>query len=184
MSLPRISLLIFAVLVVTFTYPASTTFAQTNKASDPAQNPDKTMQQLLTEVRELRLAVQRATTSHTRFQVLIERVRIQQNHQETVSRQLENLRSQFADLKAAKPQMEQQIKEAEELLERTTDPNRRTDLESQIKSMKANFARFGPEEERVRNRELALETDLQNSQQKLNELNSQLDALMNELKGP
>lgn len=50
--------------------------------------------------------------------------------------------------------------------------------------MKANLARFGQEEERLRNREAGLETELQTSQAKLNELNSQLDALMNEMKAP
>src|SRR6266404_8701819 len=50
--------------------------------------------------------------------------------------------------------------------------------------MKADFARIGPEEERLRNREAALESEFQAAQAKLNELNSQMDALMNETKGP
>jgi len=50
--------------------------------------------------------------------------------------------------------------------------------------MKADFARIGPEEERLRNREVALESEFQAAQAKLNELNSQMDALMNETKGP
>jgi hypothetical protein len=36
----------------------------------------------------------------------------------------------------------------------------------------------------LRNREATLDSELQNSQAKLNELNSQLDALFNELKTP
>jgi cell division protein FtsB len=46
--------------------------------------------------------------------MLIERVRVQQAHVDALSRQLENIQSQVADLKAAKPQMEQQIKDAED----------------------------------------------------------------------
>ena len=80
--------------------------------------------------------------------------------------------------------MEQQIKDAEDLLERTTDLNGRSDLESRIKAMKMTLARFGPEDERLRSREAALDSDLQASQAKLNELNGQLDALMNEMKAP
>ena len=161
------------------------TQAQTNQPTDSAQgNYDKTLQQLLAEVRELRLAVQKATVSHTRFQMLIERLRVQQGSVDAASRQLDNLRSQLADMRSAKPQMEQQIKDTEELLERTTDPNGRLDIESRIKSMKAKLTRFAPEEERLRNREVTLESELQNLQAKLNELNSQLDALFNEMKTP
>lgn len=172
--------------VLTFCYGSLTsTHAQTNQATDPAQNNyDKTLQQLIAEVRELRLAVQRATVSYTRFQMLIERVRVQQSSVDTTSRQLDNLRSQLADMRSAKPQIEQQIKDTEELLERTTDPNGRLDIESRIKSMKARLARFTPEEDRLRNREIAVESELQNLQLKLSELNSQLDGLFNEMKSP
>jgi chromosome segregation ATPase len=159
--------------------------AQTNKPADSAQGDrDQTLKQLLTEVRELRLAVQRATFNNTRFQMLIERVRIQQAHVDALSRQLENVHSQAAEMKATKPQMEQQIKEAEDLLDRTPDPNAHAELDSRIKSGKANVARLTQEDERLRNRETALDTELQSAQAKLNELNGQLDALMSELKGP
>ena len=163
----------------------TTTVAQANKPAESVETGyDRTLRQLLAEVRELRLAVQRATVTHTRFQIMIERVRIQQSHVDTSLRQIENLRSQIADLRSAKPQMEQQIKDAEELMERTTDPNGRGDIEHQIKAMKGQLARFATEEERLRTREASLETELQASQAKLNELNSQLDALLNEMKVP
>lgn len=158
--------------------------AQTNQPVDPAPSYEKTLQQLIAEVRELRLAVQRATFSHTRVQMLIERLRLQQSTIDGVGRQMDMVRAQLADLRNAKPQMEQQIKEAEELLERTTDPNGRLDMESRIKPMKATLAQFAPEEDRLRNRQTTLESELQTLQAKLNELNSQLDTLFNEMKAP
>ena len=159
--------------------------AQTNKPADSAQGDrDQTLKQLLSEVRELRLAVQRATVSNTRFQMLIERVRVQQAHADALSRQLESVRSQVAEFKATKPQMEQQIKDAEDLLDQTPDPSAHADLESRIKGGKANLVRLAQEDERLRNRETALDTELQGAQAKLNELNGQMDALMSELKGP
>jgi len=159
--------------------------AQTNKPAQSVQGDrDQTLAQLLAEVRELRLAVQRATVSNTRFQMLIERVRVEQAHVDALSRQVENLNSQLAELKAAKPQMEQQIKDAEDLLDRTADVSAHADLESRIKGGKANLARLTQEDERLRNRETAVDVELQAAQAKVNELNGQLDALMNELKGP
>ena len=116
--------------------------------------------------------------------MLIERLRLQQSTIDGVGRQMDMVRAQLADLRNAKPQMEQQIKETEELLERTTDPNGRVDMESRIKSMKARLARLTPEEDRLRNREVTLESELHNLNAKLNELNSQLDTLFNEMKAP
>ena len=159
--------------------------AQTNKPGDSVQGDrDQTLKQLLTEVRELRLAVQRATVSNTRFQMLIERVRVQQAHVDALSRQLESVHSQVAEFKATKPQIEQQIKDAEDLLDRTPDPSAHADLESRIKGGKASLGRLAQEDERLRNRETALDTEFQGAQAKLNELNGQMDALMSELKGP
>ena len=176
----------FVLCVVAFSYGAPCrVLAQTVKPADSAQaDRDQTLQQLLTEVRELRLAVQRAMVSSTRFQMLIERVRAQQAHVDGLSRQLESVRSQAAEMKAVKPQMEQQIKDAEEMLDRTPDPNTHSDLESRIKVVKANLARVSQEDERLRSRETAIDTELQSAQSQLNELNSQLDLLMNGLKEP
>ncbi len=176
----------FVLCLVTFCCVSPTgAQAQSNKPAGSVQGDrDQTLQQLLTEVRELRLAVQRATVSNTRFQMLIERVRVQQGHIDALSRQLENIHSQVADMKAAKPQMEQQIKDAEDLLDRTPDPNAHAELDSRIKGGKANLARLAQEDERLRNRETAIDTELQAAQAKLNELNGQLDSLMSELKGP
>ena len=171
--------------VLTICYGSSTpTQAQVNQPDAAQSSYEKTLQQLLAEVRALRLAVQRATFSHTRFQVIIERLRLQQSTIDGVNRQMDMVRAQLADLRNAKPQMEQQIKETEELLERTTDPNGRLDIESRIKSMKATLARFAPEEDRLRNRQTTRESELQTLQAKLNELNSQLDTLFNEMKAP
>src|SRR5882762_2707300 len=156
-----------------FIYPTGAQ-AQSNKPAESTQGDrDQTLKQLLTEVRELRLAVQRATVSNTRFQMLIERVRVQQAHVDALSHQLENQHSQVAEMKAEKPQMEQQIKDAEDLLDRTPEPSAHSDLESRIKGGKVNLARLAQEDERLHNRETALDTELQAAQAKLYELNGQ-----------
>lgn len=170
--------------VIAFCFISPTrAFSQTKPAVAPADQ-DQTLQKLLDEVHELRLAVQRATANSTRFQMLIERTRLQQARVDTLTRQLEDIHSQAVDMKSARPQLEQQIKDAEEQLDRTSEPNAHADLDSRIKATKANLTRMAQEEERLRNREAALDGQLQTEQMKLNELNTQLDVLMNELKGP
>jgi chromosome segregation ATPase len=177
-----ISLVIAFAIVCVSSTPTS---AQTrNPAAASQDDHEQTLKQLLTEVRELRLALQRASFSNTRFQMLLERLRVEQTHVDSLRRDLESVRSQLSEFQAMRPRMEQQIKDTEDNLERITDPNAHADFETRLKNMKAEFARFGPEEERLRSREAAMENDFQASQAKLNELNSQLDALMNEMKSP
>ena len=186
MSLVKSLTLAFVLCLVAFCgVSPSRGQAQGNKPAGSVQGDrDPTLQQLLTEVRELRLAVQRATVYNTRFQMLIERARAQQAHVEALSRQLESIHSQVADMRTAKPQMAQQIKSAEDQLDRTAELNAHAELESRITVAKGNLTRLTQEEERLRNREAAIDTELQTAQAKLNELNGQLDALMSELKVP
>ena len=186
MSLIKSLILGCALCLVTFCYVSPTSAqAQSNMTAESTQGDrDQTLKQLLVEVHELRIAVQRATVSNNRFQMLIERVKVQQTHVDSASRELESVRSQLAEVRATKPRLEQQVKDAEDGLDRMTDPNVHAELESRIKAMKGNLARIAPEEERLRNRESTLDNELQAAQSKLNELNGQLDALMSELKVP
>src|SRR5258707_7827463 len=154
--------------------PPTATLAQNNKPAESVQGDrDQTLKQLLVEVHELRIAVQRATVNNNRFQMLIERTRVEQTHVESLRRELEGVRSQLSDLQAMKPRMQQQIRDAEDSLDRVTDPNPHADLEARIKTMKPDFASIAPEEERLGNREAALAREFQPTQAKLNELNSQ-----------
>jgi chromosome segregation ATPase len=162
----------------------SGSLAQTRNSTTATPDTDQTLKQLLTEVHELRMALQRASFSSGRFQMLIERLRVEQAHADSLARDLESVRSQLSELQALKPRIEQQIKDSEDSLDRITDPNSHADLESRIKNMKVERARFDPEEERLHGRETNLDNELQSSQAKISELNGQLDALMNELKSP
>jgi chromosome segregation ATPase len=185
MSLMKSFIFGCAICLVTFCcFCPATVLAQTAKpAQAPQVDHDQTLQQLLREVRELRLVVQRATVNNTRFQMLIERLRIEQARFDAINRQLENLRAQLAELRASKPQMENQIKDAETMLDRTTDPKARAEWEFSIKAAKTNLTKMAAEEDRLADRETSLNAELQAAQAKLNDLNNQLDALMGELKG-
>ncbi len=184
MSLAKAVVLMFVLPIAVCCVLSARTAAQTRNPVTATDDHDQTLKQLLTEVRELRMALQRAAFSNTRFQMLIERLRIEQSHVDSLRRELENVRNQLSELKTVKPRVEQEIKDAETRLDQITDPSAHADFESRIKTMKDNLARVVPEEERLRNREAALDSEFQSSQAKLNELNNQLDALMNEMKAP
>ena len=79
--------------------------------------------------------------------------------------------------------MEEQIKYVEAVLARATEQNRREQIELEVKEMKARVASWSREEEQLREREAALTSELQIEQNKLNELNSQLENMVRQLDG-
>jgi hypothetical protein len=77
--------------------------------------------------------------------------------------------------------MEEQLKYAEDLLERGGEQSRRADVEQQVKEMKSRLSLWSREEEQLREREATLNAELQAEQSKLNDLQGQLDNLVREL---
>jgi SMC interacting uncharacterized protein involved in chromosome segregation len=164
---------------------SSLAFAQSTKGAQAAPDQDKqVLTELLQEMRQLRVALQRMQVVSQRTQVTLERIRLQQNRVDSISRTLENLRTHLADIRAARPTIEDDMRDMDELLNRTTDATKRSEIEAQIKETKARLNSQSRQEEQSRQRELELTADLQAAQVKLNDLNNQLDNIMRELEGP
>jgi len=182
----RRSVLIVAVALITLGYFSETSVsnAQERKPFEPPQEDKQVLRALLDEMRQLRLALQRANAVNHRLQITVERLRLQQGRADSIARSLENVRSRMTDLKTARPQMEEQIKYAEEVMARATEQNRPELVELELKEIKARMASWSREEERLREREAALTSELQIEQSKLNELNGQLENMIRQLDGP
>lgn len=152
---------------------------------EPVKEDDKpVLKALLEEVRQLRLALQRSNALSHRLQITVERLRLQQARVDSLTRSLDNVRVRVADLKSARPQIEEQIKYAEEVVGRATEQNRRDEIQQHVKEMKARSASWSREEEQLREREMALNLELQIEQNKLNQLNGELENLIRQLDGP
>ena len=102
--------------------------AQTGSAPDNA-----TLQSLLAEVHQLRIAVERATSVLPQTQLLLQRAQLQQKHVETASRQLEQLRDEMAKSAAQNAQTAGHAKTLEAIVNQEQDPNRRREMEDEIK---------------------------------------------------
>jgi chromosome segregation ATPase len=164
---------------------ASALHAQERRSAESSKEDDKqVLRTLLDEVRQLRLALQRSNALNHRVQITLERLRLQQGRVDSLTRSLENLRTRISDLKNARPQMEEQIKHAEEVMSRATEQNRREEIEHQLKEMKTRLASWSREEEQLREREASLSSELQIEQNKLNELHGQLENMLRQLDGP
>jgi chromosome segregation ATPase len=173
---------LLVVAAAAFFVVATTVSGQTGSPPGPSRDDDRqVLRALLDEVRQLRLALQRANVVSHRLRVALERIRLQQARVDSLTRALEGVRSRLTDLKAARPQMEDQIKYAEDVMSGTADPTRRAELEQQIKEMRGRLSVWAREEEQARNREGELSSELQAEQTKLNDLHNRLDYMEREL---
>lgn len=159
-----------------------TAAGQTTKMAEAPQDDDRqVLRALLDEMRQLRVALQRTQVVSQRIQVTLERTRIQQAHVDTLTRSLEGVRTRLTEIRSARPQIDEQIKEGEELLNRTTDPNRRGEIETQIKELKSRVVVLAREDDQTRDRESELNTQLQAAQARLSDLDMQLTNIVREL---
>lgn len=162
-----------------------TASGQTSKAAESSPVDDRqVLRALLDEMRQLRLVLQRSNVVSYRLQVTLERLRLQQARVDSLRSSLATTRYQLADLKSAQPRMKEQIKDGEDLIERTQDPNRRAELDSQIRVTKSQLSQLEAEYEQLLDREAATTTELQSAQAKLSELDDQLENMLRKLEAP
>jgi chromosome segregation ATPase len=180
----NIPIAMLAIIVSACAYDVSVLHAQERTTESAREDDKQVLKALLEELRQLRLALQRSNSVSHRLQITVERLRLQQARVDSLTHSLENVRARMTDLKSARPQIEEQIKYAEELVVRGTEQNRRDEVEQHVKEMKARLASWSREENQLREREVALNLELQIEQNKLNELNAQLENMMRQLDAP
>ena len=84
-----------------------------SRAAEPAPGDQQVLQALLSEVRQLRLTLQRASLSVFRAQITVERLRIQQERVDRLSRQLEENQNEITGSALSQSQLIDRSKELE-----------------------------------------------------------------------
>jgi len=136
---------------------------------------EKMMEALLDEVHRLRVAMQQITVNAYRGQVMVERLRLQQDQVDRLSRELEGVRNQIGDVRAAQVTGKDSLDEAEK--------QREVGMlaEAAVKIVRARFEDFKRQEQRLSERENQLAGDLAVERANLADLNIRLDALEREM---
>jgi hypothetical protein len=181
-----ICLLFLATLVFTsFGGPQTATGAN---AKDAQGDNEQAMQALVNEARQLRLAIQRSNLSAHHSQVVIERMRSQQQIVDRVADRLRWAREEASRFRMWMPmqqaEIQNRLKGIEADLSETLDAKTRRAKEGELELTKQRLGMMGQEETRLRENESQLTAQLQIEQAKLAELNDQLDALQRELETP
>jgi len=175
--------LLFLTVVVFTSFGRSQT--ETNNKAKAAQGDnEQTMQALLNEVRQLRLAIQKSNLSAYHAQIIIERMRSQRQHVDRLTERLRETRDRIANGKIPQAEFQHELKKIDRFLSQEWPAERREDLEEQQDMFKTRLAALAKEETRLQEVESQLTAQLQIEQARLAELDDQLDALRRELEMP
>jgi chromosome segregation ATPase len=156
-----------------------------NSPAKAAQGENaQTMQALLNEVRQLRLAIQQSNLSIYRAQVLVERTRSQQQRVDRLAERLRETRERMANWKMGQAELQDELKMTEARINRVTEAAERAGQEEHQERLKTRLASMAQENTRLQEQESQLAGQLNIEQARLAEFNDQLDALQRELETP
>jgi chromosome segregation ATPase len=170
-TLSRSALLIIFVLSASFSGPAY-------QATTPAGNSDsQILQELVSEVRQLRIVLARTSALSSRLQITLQRLQLQQNQVNTISDRLASVRNEITRLQTEQARDSGSLSDIENRLEQEQNPNTQKVFQSEQKFMKTAIEQKAREIQDETSREGELAASLQSEQSKLNELQTRLDSL-------
>ncbi len=135
------------------------------------------LRDLLSEVRLLRKSVQEAQLNTYRGLLMVERIRLQREQVDRLTRQLNELKREQLNFSANLPPMQERIKVFESQIENERDPARRSQLELELTAFKNLVEQEASRQRQQQELEPQLTGQLQSEQAKLDELNERLLAV-------
>ncbi len=146
-----------------------------------AQSDPQTLQALLTEVRQLRQALQALTVTAQRSQILVFRLQAQGTVVARAAQRVDDLRSRIASLQSERRNAQSQLKQMEEHLSSSRDLAERNRVEEMLTQLKAHFESLGVTEQDLLTRQSEAQEQLRIEQGKLGILEEQLNRLDRDL---
>ena len=150
----------------------------------PAQTPDPdraTLQALLSEVQQLRIAIERSTLLGARTQIAINMMQVQEGRAARISQDLDKVRKDILDIQGERPKIAERLKGFEEVLPTLINPNERRDIEAAMKQIKLDQDHLAAREQDRHARESELASQLQTEQSQLAELRARITEMQRAL---
>jgi hypothetical protein len=143
------------------------------------------MQQLLTEVQQLRLAIERSTLLGARTQLALSRLQMQEGAAAHLAETLANARREGISMAAKRNEITERVKELES---RTPTPDMAVDLKMMIKQSKLELEQLdaleqerGARESDLANQFQQVQSQLAESRARISEMERSLDAAIQQL---
>ena len=164
----------FVVLAVAFLFlaPNATSAQSTNS---PGRTQEQSLQDLVNEVRQLRTMLQRINLTVYRTNVVMERLKFQQDVVSGLSRELNEVRENLGDARSRITRMKEMLPRIETAVQAGTgNPE-------DLKAVKGELESVAERETRLVQRETQLVNELSTERSKLLDLNEQLNKIELEL---
>lgn len=168
----KLSLVCFLFLIVSFFAVPEKALAQANT---PRPTSEQSLQELVREVRQLRATLQRINTAMYKGQVMLERLKFQQEQVARMSRELADTRENLSEIRAAQIRLKEMLSKTESSVDSGAKHP------GELAGIKAELEHLKDREQRLGTREAQLSNDLELERVKLNELNERLTAFESEL---
>jgi hypothetical protein len=150
-----------------------------------AQSPDSpSLQALVTEIHQLRLAVERTGAATPKIHITLLRLQLQEQRVTRISEQLADVRKQIAASSERNPFPSTFIQSLNTKLDQEQDATRKKAIEEQVHQMTAMMEQQGRMLQQMRTQEAELAASLRIEQAKAEELNDHLAALERTLDAP
>lgn len=163
---------LFVVLLFSLSLPMLESAVQAQTPSAP--DDQRLIKALLDEVRLLRQAFQRLNLNAYRSQILVERIRAQNDKVRRLTRSVEEARDELAETLSSANQIIERVKSAESTTENEPNAKQRAQMQYMLDIHKQR-------EQGLREREQRLSEQLRLEQAKLDDFESRLDALEREI---
>jgi hypothetical protein len=150
-------------------------YGQSGAPGPQRANPDQLIQELLSEVHQLRVAMQQISVNAYRGQIMVERLRLQQDQVSRLTRDLNDIRSGIADIRAYESIEKERLEDAEKQLEKGVLS------EIKVNELRANTTDMKRRQQNLSEREAQVALELEQERSNLADLNKRLDALEREI---
>jgi chromosome segregation ATPase len=132
---------------------------------------------LLVEVRQLRIAMERAATTTPQVQLLGTRLTVQSERLAQAERDHDYTKRELDDVSAALGQMGKQMEELDNAAAQEANPERQRGLAMELAAVKSQSTELAARQLRLRARESRLATRFGSEEQRWTELNRRLDEI-------
>ena len=136
---------------------------------------------LLVEVRGLRQAIERMSSSGPRIQLALGRLQLQEQRVNTLLRRLDDIRSQITATETQLGQLRDSQARLDEERRRAVNPDERENLENEAQMLKSMLERFTAQLARLQADEVAAAQAVASEQSRWLDINARLEALEREL---
>ena len=168
----KLSLVCLLFLFVSFFVTPEKALAQANA---PRPTSEQSLQELVREVRQLRATIQRMNTVMYKGQVMLERLKFQQEQVARMSRELADTRENLSEVRAGLTRLKEMLPKTEAGVDTGTKHP------GELAGLKAELEHLKEREQRLMTRESQLSNDVELERAKLNELNDRLKEFESEL---